>query len=296
MSNKPSLFSSCIAGTMKWGAWGGHFSTDEYDSMIRTCIDNGITSFDHADLYGDYTTEEEFGKALKNDSSLRKRIQLITKCGIQKVSAKRPHHLIKSYNTSYSHIVSSAERSLLHFGTDYLDCLLLHRPDLLLHAEEVAKAFTYLKEKGMVLHFGVSNFSPMQLTMLHRYYPIEVNQVQCSAIHLSPFTDGTLDQCQMEKIIPMAWAPLGGGQLMEENGEERTWRILGAADLLATNYRVSRELILLKWLQMHPSGILPVIGTSRKERITSFSSLTEFELSREEWYMVWRASTGKDVA
>jgi len=289
-------YSNVIAGTMKWGLWGSKFSSAAYEQIIRDCIAIGVTSFDHADIYGNYTTEEEFGRVLKQNPSLRNQIQLITKCGIQMVSPNRPQHKIKSYDTSYAHIIESVETSLENFSTDYIDCLLIHRPDQLLNADEVAKAFTQLKQQGKVLHFGVSNFKRWQVDLLNSRFPVEVNQLECSLLQLNPFVDGTLDQCQQNHIIPMAWSPLGGGNLLAETDDEQTKRILAVANFLADKYNSSADVILLSWLISHPSGIIPVLGTSKIERIKAATAATQIKLEREEWFMLWRASTGKEVA
>jgi len=296
MSNKEYNLSPVIAGTMKWGIWGKQFSTKEYEEVVHLYMEQGISTFDHADIYGDYTTEEEFGAVIKINTSLRTKIQLITKCGIQKVTERRSLHQIKSYNTSAKHIIESVEQSLKNFGTDYLDWLLLHRPDYLMDAEEVAGAFTELKEKGKVLHFGVSNFLPSQMALLHRYFPVEANQIRCSVFHRNAFEDGTLDYCQQEKIIPMAWSPLNGGKISDEDNHEAARRVYAVTSILAERYKTTRDLILLKWLQMHPTKIIPVIGTTNKDRIQSLAQLNHFTLTREEWYMIWRAGTGMEVA
>lgn len=289
-------YSNIIAGTMKWGLWGARFDSPAYERMIKDCIMLGVTSFDHADIYGDYTTEEDFGAVLKQEPSLRQRMQLITKCGIQKVSANRPQHTIKSYDTSFDHLIESVERSLRNFGTDYLDCLLLHRPDFIMHADEVAKAFTQLKEQGKVLQFGVSNFKRWQVDLLHSRFTVEVNQIECSLLKLDCFADGTLDQCQQHRITPMAWSPLGGGNIFADMEDERNKRIVAVAAMLAEKYNSQPDVIMLSWLMHHPAGILPVLGTSKKERIKAAVDATQISLEREEWYMLWRASTGKEVA
>lgn len=289
-------YSSIIAGTMKWGTWGAKFNTAVYEQMIKDCIATGVTSFDHADIYGHYTTEEEFGRVLKQDSSLRQQMQLITKCGIQMVSPNRPQHKIKSYDTSFEHIIESVETSLENFSTDYIDCLLIHRPDQLFNADEVAKAFAQLKQQGKVLHFGVSNFRKWQVDLFNSRFPVEVNQVECSLLQLNPFIDGTLDQCQQHHIIPMAWSPLGGGNLFADTDDEQNKRIIAVANFLAEKYQSVPDVILLSWLLTHPSGILPVLGTSRIERIKAAVAATQIKLEREEWFMLWRASTGKEVA
>ncbi len=289
-------YSSVIAGTMKWGLWGSKFDYSAYEQMIKDCIAAGVTSFDHADIYGNYTTEEEFGQVLKQHPSLRQQMQLITKCGIQMVSPNRPQHKIKSYDTSFEHIIESVENSLQNFSTDYIDCLLIHRPDQLFNADEVAEAFTQLKQQGKVRHFGVSNFRKWQVDLLNSRFPVEANQIECSLLQLNPFVDGTLDQCQQHHITPMAWSPLGGGNLFADTDDEQIKRIIAVANFLAEKYASTPDIILLSWLITHPSGILPVLGTSKIERIKAAVVATQIKLEREEWYMLWRASTGKEVA
>lgn len=289
-------YSRIIAGTMKWGAWGARFHTAAYETIIKESIAAGVTSFDHADIYGDYTTEEEFGRVLAQEPSLRQQMQLITKCGIQKVSVNRPAHKIKSYDTSFEHIIESVETSLENLHTDYIDCLLLHRPDVLMDADEIAKAVDRLKQQGKVLNFGVSNFKPSQVDLLQSRLPVEANQVQCSILQLETFTDGTLDQCQQHNMIPMAWSPLGGGNLFAQREEERNHRIIAVAEFLAEKYATTPDIILLSWLLQHPSNIHPVLGTSKPERIQAAASAVQIQMEREEWYMLWRATTGKEVA
>jgi predicted oxidoreductase len=299
MQNQPIAYmnySKIIAGTMKWGQWGAKFDTAAYERMIKDCIGLGVTTFDHADIYGDYTTEEEFGAVLKQEPRLRNQIQLITKCGIQKLSVNRPQHAIKSYDTSFEHIIESVETSLKNFGTDYIDCLLLHRPDFIMNADEVAKAFTQLKQQGKVLHFGVSNYKRWQVDLLNSRFAVEVNQIQCSLLHLDPFADGTLDQCQQLHITPMAWSPLGGGNIFADAEDERNKRIVAVANILAEKHNSKADIILLSWLLHHPSAILPVLGTSKTQRVKAAVDATSIQLTREEWYMLWRASTGKEVA
>ncbi len=281
---------------MKWGIWGARFNTGYYEKMIKECLSIGVTSFDHADIYGDYTTEAEFGEVLKNESSLRSKMQIITKCGIQKVSPNRPEHKIKSYDTSYDHIIQSVENSLNNLSTDYIDCLLIHRPDPLFNADEVAKAFTHLKEQGKVLHFGVSNFKRWHADLLNSRFTVEVNQVECSLLHLESFLDGTLEYCQQHHIKPMAWSPLGAGNLFAETDDERIQRISAVAGILTEKYNTSADAILYSWILTHPSGIHPVTGTTKTERIQSATEALKIKMEREDWFMLWRASTGKEVA
>lgn len=287
--------SSPVAGCMRWGKWGANFTTIEYRIMIEACLEAGITSFDHADIYGDYTTEEEFGKALKENRHLRSGIQLITKCGIQMVTANRPSHHIKSYNTSAQHIIQSAERSLKNFGTDFIDVLLVHRPDPLLNPHEVAEAVTALKQQGKILKFGVSNFLPQHVNTLLPFIQVDYNQIEASILHLQPFADGTLDNCIQNSIVPMAWSPLGGGLISDES-HPKFQPILNVAKDLSKKYNTGINQILIAFLLLHPSHILPVLGTTKIERLLQAKEATNIHLSREDWFLLWSASTGKEVA
>lgn len=293
--NTTSVIKAPVAGCMRWGKWGAGFSTREYLQMIESCLENGITAFDHADIYGDYTTEAEFGAALKEVPSLRAHLRIISKCGIQMLTDNRPAHQVKSYNTSAQHIIGSVEQSLEHFGTDHLDLLLIHRPDPLLHPAEVANAIELLKQQGKILQFGVSNFHPHQVETLMKYTRIEYNQLEISILHLPPFTNGMLDHCMQYQIVPMAWAPLGGG-LLNDDSHPRFRSIIGTATLLAEKYETGVNEILLAWLHRHPSGILPVIGTTKIERLIQAKNASGIILEREDWFKLLAASTGEDVA
>jgi predicted oxidoreductase len=289
------LFSSIpIAGCMRWGRWGAGFSQAEYGAIINDCIENDITSFDHADVYGDYTTEAEFGAALKTMKSVRSKIQLITKCGIQILSESKPHYNIKSYNTSKEHIIQSAEQSLQNFSTDYIDVLLIHRPDPLLNPEEVAAAVYQLKDQGKLLHFGVSNFYPYQTELLSKYVKIECNQLELSILHLPPFTNGLLDHCMQYSILPMAWAPLGGG-IISDDTHPRYRSISAVAAALAKKYDTGLNQILIAWLYTHPAKIIPVVGTTKLERLLQAKEALTIKLSREDWFALYTASAGEDV-
>lgn len=280
---------------MKWGQWGAKFSTDQYLQMIESCIDLDVTTFDHADIYGDYTTEEDFGAALKQKPALRKQMQIITKCGIRRFTPNRPENKISYYDTSKNHIITSVERSLKNFHTDYIDVLLIHRPDPLMHPAEIAEAFEVLREDGKVLHFGVSNFTVSQTSMMNSQFQVEFNQIEISILNMESMHTGQLDQCLELGIVPMAWAPLGGGNLFAHTEDERIRRVVAAATILAEKYSVGPDQILLNWLMMNPSGIIPVLGTSKVERVKKALEATEIKMTREEWFILWRASKGHDV-
>ena len=283
-----------IAGTMKWGAWGAKLTSQEYLAMIEQCLECGITTFDHADIYGNYTVEGEFGKALDLNPGLRDRVQLISKCGIRMISPNRTGYNIKHYDTSREHIVESVERSLRNLGTNHLNLLLIHRPDPLMNPDEIAETFTLLQKQGKVLQFGVSNFSVSQMELLHASFPIITNQLEISVLRLQPFIDGTLDHCILKKITPMAWSPLGGGNVFTST-EEQAKRIVGVAEILAEKYASTAPQILLAWLLKHPANIIPVLGTARIARIIEAAEATKITLNKEEWFMLWRASIGEEV-
>lgn len=283
-----------VAGCMRWGTWGAQFNAQQYASMISECIENGITSFDHADIYGGYTTEEEFGNALKLSPSLRSKIQIITKCGICMPATNRPRYEIKYYDTSAKHIIASAEQSLKNFGTDYIDLLFIHRPSPLLNADEVAAAITSLKKDGKILSFGVSNFLPHQVNMLAKNIDIAYNQLEISILHLPPFTDGSLDNCMEKGIVPMAWAPLGGGVFNDES-HPRFRAIVKEAESLGEKYDTGINEILIAWLLCHPAGIIPVVGTTKLERLLQAKQAYKIKLSQQDWFRLYTASLGEDV-
>lgn len=288
-------FSPLIIGTMRLGEWGVKMNTSALEIFVEECLALGLNDFDHADIYGHYTTEEDFGKLLKIRPDLRAKIQLTTKCGIKLVTPNRPTHQIKSYDSSKEHILRSAEQSLKALSTDYVDLLLIHRPDFLMDPAAIATAFEQLKSSGKVKHFGVSNFTPSQFDLLNSYFPLVTNQVEISITHLNAFQDGTLDQCLKYKIAPTAWSPLGGGAMFQDSDDQRILRIKKIAGLLADKHEVQIDQILLAWLLKHPSGILPLLGTSKISRVKSALNATTINLSHEEWYMLLEASVGHEV-
>lgn len=269
------------------GAWRWH--NVEVDRLIATSLNVGITSFDHADIYGDYENEKIFGTALKKVNASRQSIQLITKCGIMLMSSKFPRRTIKHYDTSKQHIISSVESSLKNFGTDYIDVLLIHRPDPMLNPEEVAETFGLLKQNGKVLHFGVSNFTAAQFEMLQSYlsFPLVTNQVELSLSKLDPLYDGTFDSLMKLRTSPMAWSPLGGGKLMDANSP--LWS-------KKSKYNATQTQLSLAWLLAHPAKIFPIIGTTQSERIVESSKAIDLKLEREDWFEILKVATGRDVA
>jgi predicted oxidoreductase len=284
-----------VAGCMRWGKWGANFSLTEYREIIDQCLENGITSFDHADIYGDYSTEAEFGEVLKAKPSIRGQVQLITKCGIQLKTNPRQEYLIKSYNTSKEHIIASVEYSLRSLSTDYIDVLLIHRPDPLMNPIEVADAVDHLKRQGKILQFGVSNFLPHHTELLRKYIQVDYNQLELSILNHLPFTNGVLDHCLLYQVTPMAWAPLGGG-IMNDDSHPRYRSIIATATELAEKYNTGVNQVFIAYLLKHPSGIIPVLGTTKIERLQQAREAVNVLLSREDWFKLYVASTGEDVA
>jgi len=288
------MFSPLIIGTMRLGTWGANLDTAAWQTFIEACLSMNMTTFDHADIYGDYTTERDFGKVLKQAPQLRERLKIITKCGICRVCENRPNHRIKSYNSSKIHIIESVENSLRELQTDYIDMLLLHRPDYLMQPDEIAEAFTELLSSGKVKSFGVSNFTPSQFALLNDAFPLATNQVEISMTKRDAFEDGTLDQCIQHGISPQAWSPLGGGSIFNEN--EQATRIKNVAQPIIDAHQATFDQIVLAWLLRHPAGILPVLGTTKLERIKAAVQALDIQLSRTEWYDLWQAATGETIA
>mgnify|MGYP001114322173 FL=1 len=276
--------SDIVVGTMRWGIWGANFTAAEYQRMIEKSLELGFTTFDHADIYGDHTTEAEFGAVLKAHPELREQIEIVTKCGILRVCDNKPQHYIKAYDSSKEHILQSAEDSLRHLNTDYIDVLLIHRPDFLMNPDEVGEAFELLYRSGKVRSFGVSNFTKSQVEMLSESVPIGTHQLEISVKALQAFSDGTLDQCTKDGIVPMAWSPLGGGALPETLiAELKRW---------ADEFETTPQVIALAWLLQHPAGILPVIGTTQEEHLVRSKEALNIKLDRQQWYSIYQASSG----
>lgn len=283
--------SNIIAGTMTWGTWGKNLNTKGMISTLETCLENQITTFDHADIYGGHTTEAVFGKALFESGLERESIQLVSKCGIKYLSENRPYTL-KHYDYTAEYIIWSVENSLQNLQTDYLDVLLLHRPSPLMHADEIAKAIDHLKSQGKVKQFGVSNFTASQTALLQQKIAIEYNQIQFSVTHYDAMTDGSLDYMQLHQIKPMAWNPLG--TIFREQTEQ-THRLYVLLESLSRKYNLEKDQLLIAWILKHPAGILPVMGTTNLERIRKIPEVLSCELELEDWFAIWTTSMGKKV-
>lgn len=264
-------------------------------AFLQQSLELGITTTDHADIYGDYQAEALFGEALSLQPSIRDKIEIVSKCGIKLVSPGRPAHTLQHYDTSRAHIIASAERSLLNLHTDHLDLLLIHRPDPLMDADEIAEAFTSLQQSGKVKYFGVSNFTPSQFELLASRFPLVTNQLELSVLHMAPLDDGTLDQCQRLALSPMIWSALAGGRLFNEQTEQAI-RVRKALEAIAAELNVSVSTVAIAWILQHPSKPLALTGSGRIEAVRDAVAATAITLTREQWFSVWIASAGRNVA
>lgn len=284
-------FSRLIMGYWRLMEW--QLSPNALLDLMKYHLDLGVTTIDHADIYGGYQCEEAFGNALRLEPYLRSRIEIVSKCGIA-LTAK-PEHALNHYNTGKAHIIASAEASLQKLATDHLDLLLIHRPDPLMDADEVADAFITLKQAGKIKHAGVSNFTPRQFELLQSRlpFPLVTNQLEISPLNQSTTLDGTLDQCQQLRIKPMAWSCLGGGRLFQAP----EYALL-RAELEQIRQEVGAEQIeqvVYAWVMMLPSQPLPLIGSGKRERIAAAVAAEAIVLNRQQWFRIRKAALGYDV-
>ncbi|NOQ25177.1 MAG: oxidoreductase [Bacteroidales bacterium] len=298
--NKIKLANKLDVSRLVHGHWRllyWKLSNQELLKLTEEIIELGITSFDHADIYGNYSCEKVFGDVLALKKGLRSDIQIISKCGIKLNTDKFPERKIKYYDYSSEYIISSVNNSLSNFRTDYIDLLLLHRPAPFFNPEEVAKAFSYLKQSGKVLHFGVSNFNPQQFEMLDSYLDekLVTNQVEISPFCLEHFENGNIEFFLKNRIKPMAWSPLAGGRILNPKGQKEQ-RIFDSLNLVAKELEVdSIDKIAYSWLLKHPSGIIPIIGSGKISRIKNAVDALNIDMSIEQWYKIYIASTGEDL-
>jgi predicted oxidoreductase len=301
---KSALTSSRLAyGCMRINAWQSREQlTPAQEAAGRAAIlaawEAGYTHFDHADIYGNGVCEEIFGRVLKDVPGMRDQIVLASKCGIRwrgDPDDSAPHR----WDFSRQHIMRSCEGSLGRLGTDRIDLYMLHRPDYLADPQEIAAAFSDLKQQGKVLHFGVSNFRPSTLAMVQRAcpMPLAVHQVEVHLGRLDCLEDGTLDQCLENSITPVSWGPLAGGLLggagSLDPADPRAaglHALLEVLDAMAGKYGVSRAVISLAWLLRHPSRIIPIVGSANPDRIREAAKADTIELSREDWYSLLAAA------
>jgi len=302
------------------GAWDASALTDQARksalASVRAALDAGINFFDHADIYARGKCEEAFSGIWKEMPGLREKVIIQTKCGIRFENDPVEGMPVR-YDFSRQYILSAVEGSLRRLKTEYVDILLLHRPDALVEPEEVAAAFEQLYVSGKVRYFGVSNHSAWQIELLKRYipHPLVVNQLEMNVVHnqlvnagvvvnqdvppLPIHGEGTLEYCRLHNITIQAWSPVAHGKIAKALGGQGEERMRGAAELAATLAKkkgVSMDAILIAWLLRHPAGIQPILGTTQPDRIRDTCKADDVELTREEWYALLSAGRGSKMA
>ncbi|HDZ5419134.1 TPA: aldo/keto reductase family oxidoreductase [Vibrio harveyi] len=288
-------FSELVQGYWRAVDWG--MTAQERLSFLKQHIELGITTVDHADIYGNYECEVLFGEALALDKSVREQIQIVTKCDINLCGDKTPERKINHYDTSAAHIYQSVNNSLERLNVDEIDVLLIHRPDVLMDADEVAEAFSELHKVGKVKHFGVSNFTPRQFELLQSRLskPLVTNQVEINPLNFEVAHDGTLDQMQTLRVRPMAWSCLGGGSIFTGDTEQAV-RVRNELEMIREEVGAnSIDEVIYAWVRRLPSKPMPIIGSGKIERVHSAVNALNIELTREQWYRVWVASKGHGV-
>ena len=273
---------------MNWGTWGANYSKQEMCQLISESFDSGINSFDHADIYGGYTTEESFGDAFIDTGIKREDVFFISKCGIMYPGKKLPIKT-KHYDYSEDHIIKSVNNSLKYLQTDYLDCLLLHRPSPLMDINIIGNTIEGLIKSGKIKSFGVSNFTADQMDMFKGKVEILYNQINLSLTHLDHIFDGTLEYMQANKILPMAYSPLGS------YFKEGSNKIKKVVESLKDKYSCTDYQLLISWLLKHPSKVYPVIGTTKSDRIKKSMKSLKIEIELIDWFELLEASVGNRV-
>lgn len=288
-------FSPVVVGL--WRAGSERLPQSRLIDLITASLDAGIHSFDLADIYGGYAGEQAFGDALAASGVQRRNVRLISKAGVCLVSEARPAHRVKHYDNGAAHLRASLDASLQKLRTDHLDLFLVHRPDFLFDADELADTLRGMLQSGKTLHVGVSNFSVSQQRLLAARLPeLAANQVELSVLRRDPFTDGTLDLCQEQRCIPMAWSPLGGGALFKGDGAHIQSLRSALAEVGEALGGASLDQVALAWLMRHPSGVLPVLGTTDPARVRIAAGAAKLKLDRQQWYRIWQAATGMPIA
>ena len=267
-------------------------SVKHVDAKINAALDQGITTFDQADIYGGYTAEAVMGAAMKANPSLRQRMEIVSKCDIVIDAGRHSGARVKHYNTTAAHINASVDASLVEMGIDEIDVLLVHRPDPFMDHHETGAALDALVDGGKILAVGVSNFRPWDWNLLQSAmrHPLVTNQIELSLKHIAPFTNGDLAFHQQHGHVVMAWSPLGGGDLMTASNA-LTHRL----DSIARRSDVDRAAVATAFLLTHPAKITPVLGTNNLDRISSISAAETVQLDRQDWFSLYEAALGSEV-
>jgi predicted oxidoreductase len=267
-------------------------STAHVEAKINACLEQGITTFDQADIYGGYAAEGILGQAIKANPALRAQMEIVTKCDIVAPMGRYADKRVKYYDTSRSHILSSVDTSLQEMAVDHIDLLLIHRPDPLMDHRETGAALDEVIASGKVRAVGVSNFRPWDWELLQSAMktPLATNQIEISLSEIRPFTNGDLAFHQRQDHPLMAWSPLGGGGLMTSSGG-----VADRLDTIASQQGVDRAAVAIAFLLRHPAHILPVLGTNNLDRIKRASDALKVDLDRETWFSLYEAALGQEV-
>lgn len=268
-------------------------SAAQTQAKIERCLAQGITTMDQADIYGGYTSEAIFGAALKAAPHLRKDLQIITKCGIIAPVGRHRAARVKHYDTGAAHITASIEASLRAMHTDYIDLLLIHRPDPFMDPDVTGPVLDRLVADGKIRHVGVSNFKPYDITLLQSRLSnrLVTNQIELSLLARDGFTNGDLAFAQERRMPPMAWSPLGGGALFGPDHRALHQRL----SEIGAQWGTDATGVAIAWLLAHPANIIPVMGTNRLDRITQFSDAFAVELDRQTWFELLTLAQGQEV-
>jgi predicted oxidoreductase len=269
----------------------------EINRRLNVCVEQGMTTIDTAEIYGLYEVEESLGKALALSPGLRDKLEIVTKAGIYVPCSYHPDRHTAHYNATAARLVKSAEKSLRFLGTDHVELFLVHRPDWLTSADDTAAGLNQLVRQGKIRSAGVSNYNVAQFDLLNSRMeqPLATNQLEFHLLHMDPIFDGTFDQCQKERVLPMAWSPLAGGRLFDP-ANEAGQRLKKAALVIGERYNnATLEQLAYAWIMAHPSQPVPVIGTNKVERIISAAQSAAIKLERQDWYTLWEAAQGRKI-
>lgn len=296
--NRAILSSRLSLSQIVYGMWrlgdDADTSPAHIQAKIEACLDQGITTMDQADIYGDYGAEALLGACLKQAPGLRDRIEIVTKCGIVAPVGRYADARVKHYDTSPAHIEASIDTSLKLMNTSLIDLLLIHRPDPFMDHEKTGRALDDAVASGKVRAIGVSNFRPHDVTLLQSamHRQLVTNQIELSLLAHDPFTNGDLAFLQERALTPMAWSPLGGGALFGQIKPELDTQL----DQLCAAHEVDRAAIAIAWLLAHPAHIVPVMGTNKLERIKTFADALKVKMDRQTWFQLYTAARGCEVA
>ncbi len=269
-------------------------SPSHVQAKIEACLEQGITTMDQADIYGAYAAEEILGDALKAAPDLRDKIEIVTKCDIVAPIGRHSDARVKYYDTSAEHISTSVDMSLKLMNIDAIDLLLIHRPDPLMDHEETGQCLDGLVTAGKVRAVGVSNFRPWDWDLLQSAMSTKLatNQIEASVLHHVPFTNGDVAFHQKNGQPIMAWSPLAGGALFGDDGAA----MRAVLERMGTEQGVRLDAVAVAWLLKHPARILPVMGTNNLKRIRALGDAAKVELSRVDWFEIYTAALGHEVA